>query len=61
VRDPEVDQRCTVGAEQDVGRFDVAVHHPGGVDGGQRGEEIGRHRAHIVLGQRAVRDHHLFQ
>ena len=45
-----------VGAEQDVGGLDVAVHHVLGVHVGQRRGDLGGDLADLRLAQRALRD-----
>ena len=37
-RQPEVDHHWPVGPEQDIGRLEVAMHHPGGMHCAQRGQ-----------------------
>ncbi len=52
--DPEVDEPGAVQGEQHVGRLDVAVDEPEGVDGGERLREPGAQGPHGPLGQRPV-------
>lgn len=50
--DAEVDDLGSVGGEDDVGRFQVAVDHSGGVDGLQRLGDPRRQHEDLVGGQR---------
>ncbi|GGJ58582.1 hypothetical protein GCM10010121_081590 [Streptomyces brasiliensis] len=58
-RDAEVDQPGPVPGEQDVARFDVAVHESGRVHLGQGLRQPRAEHGHGVLGQRTVRIHRL--
>lgn len=53
-RDAEVDDPRTVDGDEHVGRLEVAVDHPGGVDVLQRVRETGGEDPHRPLGQRPV-------
>ncbi len=53
-RDAEVDDPGTVDGDEDVGRLEVAVDDPRGVDVPQRVRETGAEDAHRTLGQRPV-------
>jgi hypothetical protein len=47
--DAEVDDPGTVGAQQHVGRLEVAVYHPRAVDRGQRGGRPHRQALQVTL------------
>ena len=59
--DAEVDDAGAVGAEQHVGRLEVAVHHARAVDRGQRGGRPRREALQVTLGQRPLAVHALLE
>ena len=59
--DAEVDHLGDPEGEQYVARLEIAVDHPGAVDGGQRGRHPDRHAVQAAPGQRALLLDHLRQ
>ena len=59
--DAEVDDARAVGAQQDVGRLEIPVHHPGAVDRGQRGSRADREALQVPFGQRPAGIHPFLQ
>ncbi len=52
--DAEVDHPGPERGEQHVGRLEVAVDHPGAVDGAERGRDPHRERLQVAAGQRPL-------